>query len=77
MNVLMKTGFTILGLLAVLTGLAMLFAADSVKLSCRVSCELEHLLMMLVGQRTAVSLLGLSIIVMGVLMMWRTWRDDK
>lgn len=77
MNVLMRTGFTILGLLAVLTGLAMLFASDSVKLSCRKSCELEHLLMTLFSQRTAVILLGLGIIVMGVLMMWRTWRDDR
>ncbi|MFZ6708878.1 hypothetical protein [Undibacterium sp. TC9W] len=77
MNVFMKPGFTILGLIAVLTGVAMLYAPDSVKLSCRRGCAFEHQVIMLFGQHTGVSLLGLGIIVIGVYMMWHTLRDGR
>lgn len=77
MKVFMKSGFTVLGLLAVLAGAAMLFATDSVQLPCRRGCEFEHLLIMLFGQRTGVSLLGLGMIVIGMLMIWQAWRADR
>lgn len=77
MNLFLRIGICVLGLLAILYGAGLIFANGSTLPGCRRGCALEHLVLILFGDRDGKVVLGAGTILIGVTLIWQGIRSES